>query len=545
MDETLAAHHHLDHEKHYAEQYADLDFMKFVGFVSNDNYPILSKFEGEYEPVILAALETIQQTISRWKMLDAPLIEHRGKWSMMTIGNVWRLARRTGRRELLLWEYCIINRRWRPVPLEEVVGRDRLNWFQHPIWPIIQFVQWGKYGSSPHREQSWAAIHYVVCKLGLTERLRADENSGRVHKIKQLRAACSELDCHYYDWANETKRDVYAIRKALWRHFLDRDLMSVLCTKHYGMPISMQSYVKAIDQADHLFRLARESRNFLPMLNVIPVNMWPRDDLLKDDTLRECPALAGLSNSALRWLRRAPCGVLCKLHYHKALPQTIEVLSGLNFGRKIPVIVQRRIVQRCWPLEGFEKVPVQVIRIFRLFAGHCLEIWDTKGWKAMKRFLLQRRVLHSVLDWFWSEGLERGLPDKNSTWASVVRNSDRWHELFRPGGFDISTIPLVTWDTPLPETTIDDIVVRPLSSNHALIEEGHAMQHCVASYVPHCRLKGYRVFSLTEPDGIRSTLGIIPGRKGWQLDQHYGVGNSPVSAAATQAAKELLSSATK
>ena len=541
MDETLAAHHHLDHEKHYAEQFADLDFMKFVGFVSNDNYPVLTTFKKEYEPGILSALETIQKTISRWKMLDAPRIEHRGEWSMMTIGNVWRLARRTGRRELFLWEYCILNRLWRLVPLDVFAHVRLCRWFQRPAWPDIKCLEWKKnYYFPPHSEQALAAIYHVVCKLGLADRLQADEKSGHVWKLNKLKEACGELVSHYEKWARESRQDIYAIRKGLWKHFLDRDLMSVLCTKNYGMPISLHSYIRAIDQADQLFRLARESRNFLPMLNVIPVNMWLRDDLLKDDTLRECPALAGLSNSALRWLRRAPCGVLCKLYYHKAFPQTIEVLSGLNFGRKVPVIVQRRIVQRCWPLEGFEEVPVQVIRIFRLFTGHCLEIWDNKGWKAMKRFLLQRRVLHSVLDWFWSEGLERGLPDKNSTWASVVRNSGHWHEQFRPEGINLATLPLVTWDSPLLETTINDIVVRPLNSNHALIEEGQIMRHCVSSYVPQCRLKGYRVFSLTEPDGTRSTLGLMPGRKGWQIDQHYGVGNGSVSVGAIKAAGKIL-----
>ena len=545
MNEALTASHHLDHEKHYAELIPDLNFMEFTGFISNDNYPILSKFKKYYEPVILDALREIQQTVSRWKMLDEPMVEQNGEWVMMTIGNVWRLARRGNDQDLSFWEYCITARRWQMISREDYIGQTIHLWFEKPDWPVIKCIEWKKYERTPYEEQILAIIYYAACKLSLAKRIRSDEISGRVWKLKQLQEGCAELFRHYREWAKESKRNFYAMRKALWRHFLDRSLMSALCTKNYGMTIRLNAYIKAIDQAEHLSRLARESRNFLPMLNIIPANMWPRDDLLKDDTLRECPALAGFSNSALRWLRQAPCGVLCKLHYHKALPQTVEVLSGLNLGRKIPVIVQRRIIQRCWALEGFEKVPVEVIRLFRLFAGHCLEIRDKKGWKAMKRFVLQRRILHSVLDWFWSDGLERGLPDKNSTWASLVRHSDYWHGQFGHGGINVSLVPLVTWDSPLPETTIDDIVIRPLNSNHALIEEGQVMRHCASSYVPQCRFKGYRVFSLTAPDGTRSTLGIMPDHHGWQLDQHYGKRNSPVSPAAAQAAIKLLYLATK
>lgn len=542
MDEAIINHHHLHYEKYHAEQFTESDFLQFVGFVPNDNYHLLVKFKEEYEPGIQAALVTIQKTISRWKMLDGPLIEERGDWVMMTIGGVWRLAKRQGHRDLFLWEYCILERRWRMLSYEESVRRGRNYWFQRSDWPVIKCIRWGEDWRSPFDEQVLASIHYVVCKLGLAGELRADENSGHVWKLKQLKSAYNELMVHYRNGAKESRQDIYAIRKALWRHFLDRDLMSVLCTKNFGHEVLLSSYIRAIRSAAHLFRIARESRNVLPLLNVIPEHLWPRDDLLKDDTLRECPALAGLSNSALRWLRRAPCGILCKLYYHKALPQTIEVLSGLNLGRTVPVIVQRRIVQRCWGLEGFEHVPTEVIRLFRLFAAHCLEIRDTKGWKAMKRFLRCRSHMSKVLDWFWAEVLNRSLPDKNSTWASLVRQSDRWHDQFRPDGpdgVDLSALPLVTWDSPLPETTIDDVVVRPLDSNHALIQEGQTMQHCVSAYVPQC-LKGYRVFSLTDPDGTRSTLGFRPSRDGWQLDQHYGVGNSRVSAVSAQAAKHLL-----
>ncbi|MDL2227228.1 PcfJ domain-containing protein [Deltaproteobacteria bacterium OttesenSCG-928-M10] len=540
MDEILTARHHLDHERYYAELYSDSDFLHFVGFAPSDNYPVFSNFKKEYEPGILSALETIQQTVSRWKMLGEPVIEQRDGWVTMTIGNVWRLVKRADQREIALWEYCIVSRRWRSLPLDEFTHVRLCRWFQRPAWPDIKCIEWGRGSFSPHSEQALAAIYYVVCKLGLADRLQADAESGHVWKLNQLKEACGKLVDHYRNWAAESGQDVYAIRKGLWRHFLDRDLMFVLCTKNYGMPVNMHSYLKAMDQADHLFRLARESRNFLPMLNIIPKSMWPRADLLKDETLRECPALAGLSNSALRWLRRAPCSVLCKLYYHKALPQTVEVLSRLNLERKVPAMVQRCIVQRCWALEGFERVPTEIIRLFRLFAAHCLEIRDQKGLKAMKRFLRQRRVLHLVLDWFWAEGLERGLPGKNATWASLVRHSYCWHDQFRENEANLApTLPPVTWDSPLPKTTIGNVVVRPLDSSQALIQEGQTMRHCVSSYVPQC-LRGYRIFSLTEPDGTRSTLGLRPSQEGWQLDQHYGVGNSRVSAASAHTAKLLL-----
>ena len=67
------------------------------------------------------------------------------------------------------------------------------------------------------------------------------------------------------------------------------------------------------------------------------------------------------------------------------------------------------------------------------------------------------------------------------------------------------------------------------------------MSHCVGSYARLCHDGIYRVFSLKEPDGVRSTLGIRLRRKGViTLDQHRGPYNSQVSPKASAAARKLL-----
>ncbi len=58
-------------------------------------------------------------------------------------------------------------------------------------------------------------------------------------------------------------------------------------------------------------------------------------------------------------------------------------------------------------------------------------------------------------------------------------------------------MPEAAWESPIPETTIDGVSIRPLNSTQALAEEGRYMRHRAAHCVPHC-LKGYRIFSLTE-----------------------------------------------
>ncbi len=536
MAKSLMKYHPLDYEANYKPKITDSEILQFVEFVPKNIYPPFLTSHDEYEPTIMAILEQIQETINRWKMLKEPWIQKLNGRVMLTIGNVWRLSKEAKQPNFTFDEYCIIDRCWHSVPQIEIEKAYVSRWFRYSVWP--HFFDFMQEPSFQYRIQVNATICYVICKLGLTAKLQTDADSSRIEKLKLLRRVCFYLAEHYEDWVREPEQGWNAIGKKLEEHFLDRDLMSVLRTKDSGKYIGFVSYLEALEQKENLQRIARESRNFLPMLNVIPQEMWGRDDLLKDEVLRQAPVLASFPNSALRWLRKAPWEVLCDLYDHKALSQTIEVLIKLNLGRKVPVKVQRRIIQWCWTLVQRAEVPPEFIRLCRLFAIYCLEIKDEKGSIVLKRFLRQRQEVNFVSDWFWADGLNRGLPDKNSTWASLKQRSDQWHEELRHAEL-ASLKSLARWQSPIGETTIDEITVTPLTSQEKLSSEGVTMGHCVSSYALRC-LRGYLVFSLTEPDGTRSTLGLRPYHNSWQLDQHYGPFNSPVSKAASKVASKVL-----
>jgi len=98
------------------------------------------------------------------------------------------------------------------------------------------------------------------------------------------------------------------------------------------------------------------------------------------------------------------------------------------------------------------------------------------------------------------------------------------------------------WDSTLPSTVIDGITFTPLTSSFALLHEGETMQHCVASYADLCQSNRYRVFTVCDADGKRSTLGITINERGNKArwDQHYGKCNSAVSAKVKAAGKKLV-----
>ncbi len=123
-----------------------------------------------------------------------------------------------------------------------------------------------------------------------------------------------------------------------------------------------------------------------------------------------------------------------------------------------------------------------------------------------------------MADYLHAEGFAQGLPDKNSSWSSLLRRSEDWHRriaLRCPKREE----ERLEWDSLLPETVIDGVVCTPLTDSQALAEEG----------------------ALKEPDGTRSTLGIwLNGKDGVSLDQHRGPHNSAVSRKAAAAAEKLL-----
>ena len=84
-------------------------------------------------------------------------------------------------------------------------------------------------------------------------------------------------------------------------------------------------------------------------------------------------------------------------------------------------------------------------------------------------------------DYLHAEGFAQGLPDKNSSWASLLRRSEDWHRRIRILNMEREG-RFLRWGSIIPETVIDCVICTPLTNSQALAEEGYEMSHCVGSY---------------------------------------------------------------
>lgn len=226
----------------------------------------------------------------------------------------------------------------------------------------------------------------------------------------------------------------------------------------------------------------------------------------------------------------------------------IANLALANVSAKAPVYAYVRIVREAHRLDRYGVSP-HIQQLLRLFLTHCAKLWKDKGYTEVRLWLRDNSQsrLSVMLDYLDAEGFEQGLPGKHSTWAALLRRSDDWHrriaiermeqELKR----ELDGLEMQEWPSLVAETVIDDILFVPLNNSHALAREGYEMRHCVGQYTEWCHQGKYRVYSVKEPDGGRSTLGLeIKGQKViW--DQHMSKYNGPISPAAHLAGKQLSS----
>lgn len=85
-------------------------------------------------------------------------------------------------------------------------------------------------------------------------------------------------------------------------------------------------------------------------------------------------------------------------------------------------------------------------------------------------------------------------------------------------------------------------VARLLDNQLAIGLEGKDMGHCVASYAQDAARGKYVVYSITSPEGNRSTLGLrIDNKGGITFNQHYGRHNSRVNSLESRFGKNVVS----
>lgn len=348
-----------------------------------------------------------------------------------------------------------------------------------------------------------------------------------------------------------------ALRAALYEHVLDPALVSALMAINFRASVNLTEYLRFARSKPAILRIAKERRNLLPLVPYIAPKYRDRKDLfsraiwVRDGRIRTLVDYQRFSGSKLtfesfpsrasfRWLCRAPLTVVKRWAKDGRKTMILENIVAANITAKLPAIAWCQLVS---PRRSFTRLGVSEVaqRLLRTFAAHCEATWRQQGYVELKQWLRTRDgQLGDVVDWLLAEGIAGGHPERNATWSSLVRRSHEWHQRVAFTNVARNAQTNLTWQSLVPETTIDGIRFTPLNSGVDLATEGHAQHHCVGGYDHACASGGYRVYAVVDAEGKRSTLGLSVSRGRWGIDQHRGSCNGPIGDAAEKAGRALL-----
>lgn len=364
---------------------------------------------------------------------------------------------------------------------------------------------------------------------------------------------------------------VKTMRKHLYEHVIDRSFFKVAMSINFRR-LLLSNYLIYENNKEHVLRVYNEHRNLVSMLGYIDEELWGNPDLFSekrwvDSTFRKSdddepeiwtatiqPATTMRNKliepfsdvTSYRWLLKAPHSVVQAIftngNLNNSARNLIAVLAKANQNLKYqpPVITYRHLFQIGMypaPANGIDEQQWmdRYQRIIHLYLNHAGWLWKEQGYKTAKRYIKEHRHLIEVIDWFRHVGHEK-YPVKNSTWLSLINKSNEWH-------VEVSAFKVKEnrkWSQPFDEIIIDDISIKALSSTIDITKEGAQMKHCVATFDESCFMGSYRVFSLTDEKGMRSTLGTHFNGQTYKLHQHYGKYNSAVSKKFKSVATKLL-----
>ena len=129
--------------------------------------------------------------------------------------------------------------------------------------------------------------------------------------------------------------------------------------------------------------------------------------------------------------------------------------------------------------------------------------------------------MESLLDWWLAVGRQENMPAKQSTFNSVLRRADEWHNLIQRGGN-----PLRSWNSAIMEARAGSVTALALNTTELLEKEGRELHHCVGSYAEDCNDGFIRIFSLTDENKNRSTLARLEQAGSWIVSQNLGLCNA-------------------
>jgi hypothetical protein len=522
--------------------------------------------------------------IITYKLLRIALYEESDEIRRLTICNLWRVERlpdlsiRTLEFDLGtgVWQAVDSLKHWPEVPFYPFNRTRSLDWWREivrgAIWKAL--IAAGYFGLPDKHEGEDAIPTTVNGKPGMSRRKFANL------VIKQYVGQRDAYDYKRSDYRRKPWRlnpesmeaGCRALRAAFFQHILDNDVLSAMLVINYKHA-SFADYLRYARYRPALLKVAVEHRNLLPLLPGLNPLQWGRDDLFsrklwvkdgrKTTALDRRPIRLGKGEevfrlnhvlthppmpcqsfekrSAWRWLSRASSVIV-----REWVGRGNTIIVNLALARvsdNSPVYAYVQIVRSAHRLERYGVSP-EIQRLLRVFLKHCATRWKEKGYADVRVWLRDSNQanLSNMLDYLDAEGFEHGLPDKQSTWNSLLRRSDDWHRRVAIEAMErsLDRIERLNWSSLLPETRIGKIVFTPLCNSRSLAIEGYEMNHCVSQYAEFCHVGNYRVFSVKADDGARSTLGIEIRCGKAVLDQHMGRFNEPVTPEERRAGKQFI-----
>lgn len=376
------------------------------------------------------------------------------------------------------------------------------------------------------------------------------------------------------------------LRAEFFRQFRDPELFrAILSMNHKFMSLGDYLYFAANREA--VLKVWSERRNLMPMLPHIGRDHWGGDELFSTANWTDpvgplvVPGFTAVqinhlpsqnsgsgnfspfpSAKAYQWLARSKNTVVKAWARNRKDPRVADLMAELNLPKETAAMVTASIVDQManalikldqvdFPIAEYRQ---RLLRTFRAYAVHWAAIRKERGYRQTVSALSYEHPFETggIFDYLIHEGFAHDLPARNATWASIVRRSDEWHQLEAQrygrlvpayngdnGSEEDEDLPR-EWSSLVPEQTILDCRVRPLCKYDQVVTEGGEMAHCVGSYAWQCAKDRYRVFSITEPDGTRSTLGISLYDDTAMFDQVQGWRNSKPSELVRKVAEKIV-----
>lgn len=399
------------------------------------------------------------------------------------------------------------------------------------------------------------------------------EECQKERNMRSLKACASRLTSSYigkYDKdgrlnVNSMRAGLVAFNRDFYKHFVDSKIISAISLIDRQSNLSVANYIHIAKHANGLLKVLNERRNLTPLLIGIDPKHWLRDDLFSEKiwvrggrtkTIADRPYFRAqkhiyaykfqpfsfVSAGSWRWLSKASPVIVAMLvrNCSDSIDRKchlIENLSRIRLSQKVPVIAYTHILKD-WDKLRWLSPSDHTQNFLRCFLSHCAKMWASEGHENVRRWLKTHDAqLRIVLDYLEHEGFRQGLPDKNSTWTSLLRRSRQWHERTLSG----QLINNLSWSSAIESMTLSGYEFFALTSSAALYAEGQEMRHCVRSYDRACYSGNIRVFRVSGPESHRSTLSLWVDNKNQRcsIDQHYEKYNSNVSIEAQKIGKEF------